>query len=66
MFSRYYVQIILLILPKNWKTVVSDLLKIRFGPAQIRVPKIGIPISKTACINPCLYFVGAAGVEIRA
>ena len=34
-------------------TVVSILLKIRFGHSQISVPKIGIPMSKTACINPC-------------
>ena len=33
-------------------TVVSVLLKIRFGHAQISVSKIGIPISKTACIKP--------------
>ena len=32
-------------------TVASILLKIRFGHAQIRVPKIGIPMSKTACMN---------------
>ena len=32
--------------------VVSVLLKIKFGHAQISVPKIGIPITKTACINP--------------
>ena len=37
----------------NVFTVVSVLLKIRFGQAQIIVPKIGIPMSKTACINPC-------------
>ena len=33
-------------------TVVSVLLRIRFGHAQISVPEIGIPMSKTACINP--------------
>ena len=33
-------------------TVVSVLLKIRFGHALISVPKTGIPMSKTACINP--------------
>ena len=33
-------------------TIVSVLLKIRFGHAQISVPKISIPVSKTACINP--------------
>ena len=32
--------------------VVSALLKIKFGQAQISVPKIGIPKSKAACINP--------------
>ena len=34
-------------------TVVSVLLKIIFAHAQITVPKVGIPMSKTACINPC-------------
>ena len=32
--------------------VVLVLLKIKFGHAQISVLKFGIPISKTACINP--------------
>ena len=32
--------------------VVSVLLKNNFGQAQISVPKIGIPMSKTVCINP--------------
>ena len=32
--------------------VVSDLLKIESGHTQISGPKIGIPMSKTACINP--------------
>ena len=32
--------------------VVSDLLKIESGHTQISEPKIGIPMSKTACINP--------------
>ena len=32
--------------------VVSVLLKIEFGHAQISMPKIGITMSKTACINP--------------
>ena len=31
--------------------VVSDLLKIELGHTQISVPKIGIPMSKTACIK---------------
>ena len=38
-------------------TVVSILLKIRFGHAQISVSKIDIQMSKTACINPWLYQV---------
>ena len=33
--------------------VVSVLFKIKFGHVQIYAPKIGIPMSKTACINPC-------------
>ena len=32
--------------------IVSVLHEIKFGHAQISVPKIGIPMSKTACINP--------------
>ena len=35
--------------------VALVLVKIKFGHAQINVPKIGIPMLKTACINPCLY-----------
>ena len=31
--------------------VVSGLLKIKLGHAQISVSKIGIPMSETACIN---------------
>ena len=34
-------------------TIVPVLLEIKFGHAQISVPKIGIPMLKTACINPC-------------
>ena len=32
--------------------VVSVILTIEFGHTQISVPKIGIPMSETACINP--------------
>ena len=32
--------------------VVSVLLRIKFAPAQVSVPKIVILISKTACIKP--------------
>ena len=35
--------------------VVSVLLKIKFGHAQISVPKIGKPMLKIACINPWCY-----------
>ena len=31
--------------------LVSVLLKIKFGHAQICVPKIGIPMLKIACVN---------------
>ena len=34
--------------------VVIILVKIEFGHTQISAPKIGKPIRKTACINPCL------------
>ena len=50
-FSCYYVHIMLLIWQKKMKLflmVVSVLFKIKFGHAQIIVPKIGMPISKTA------------------
>ena len=33
--------------------VVSVLLKTEFGHTQISVPKIGIPMLKAACVNPC-------------
>ena len=33
------------------------LIKIKFGHTQISVPKIGIPMSKTACINPCYIYL---------
>ena len=32
--------------------IVSVLLKIKFRHTQIIVPKIGVPMLKTACINP--------------
>ena len=32
--------------------IVSVLFEIKFGHAQISVPKIGLPMSKTACVNP--------------
>ena len=34
--------------------IVSVLHEIKFGHAQISVPKIGITMSETACINPCI------------
>ena len=34
--------------------IVASILKITFGLAKIKVPKIDIPMSKTACTNPCL------------
>ena len=38
-------------------TIVSVLFKIKFEHAQISVPKISIPMSKTACINPCKSWI---------
>ena len=38
-------------------TTVSVLLKIRFGHAQISVPKIGTPKLKTACISPLVILI---------
>ena len=55
LFSHYYVHITLPIWfkkPELRLMVLSVLRKIKFGHAQISVPKIGIPMSKTACINP--------------
>ena len=55
LFSHYYDHIKLLIWSKKLELrlmVVSVLLKIKFGHAQISVPKIGIPMSETTCINP--------------
>ena len=31
------------------------LIRIKFGHAQISVSKISLPMSKTACVNPCPY-----------
>ena len=56
-FSCYYdVHITLIKKLELCLMVVSALSKIKFGHAQINVPKIGIPMSKTACINPCSSF----------
>ena len=56
LFSGYYVRIALLIWSKNRQELcliaLSVLLKIRFGHAQISVPKIGIAMWKTGGINP--------------
>ena len=35
--------------------MILVLLKIEFQHVQISVPKIGIPMLKTACINPRLF-----------
>ena len=55
LFSRYYVRSYYVADSiKNLElslTAVSVLLKISFGKGQIIVPKIGMLISKTACIN---------------
>ena len=34
--------------------IVSNVVKIKFGRTQISVPKIGIPMCKTACCQPLL------------
>ena len=41
--------------------VVIILFEIEFGHAQISVPKIGKPMSKTACIKPAGYSVIGTG-----
>ena len=53
LFSRYYIAD--LIKKLEWRLmIVSVLLEIKFEHAQVSVPKIGLRMSKTACINPCL------------
>ena len=57
LFCRCYVYIMLPIWCKSWNRVywlLLFLIRIKFGHAQISVPKIGVPISKIACINPWL------------
>ena len=44
--------------------VVSILLKIKFGHTQISVPKIGIPMSKTGCINPSYIYIYINWLEV--
>ena len=39
---------------KKTAIVIMVVSRLNFGHAQICVPKIGIPMSKTACINPCV------------
>ena len=67
LFSRYYVYIMLLIWSKSWNYVYWLLLfltRIKFGHAEISVPKIGILMSKIVCIDSChLYIWDAAGQE---
>ena len=46
--------------------VVSVLLKIKFGHAQISVPKIGIPITKTAYINPWYWHLSWKLRDVKA
>ena len=56
LFSQYYIQVMLLIKKLELRLMnVSVLYKIKFGHTQISVPKIDIPMSETACINPCFY-----------
>ena len=60
LFSHHYVHIIFVICSKKMELrliVVSVLLKIKFGHAQISVSKIGIPMSKTTCINPWNFLI---------
>ena len=55
LFSRYYVRIMLVIWPKNWNCVYwKSQFYLRFN---LSTSKIGIPISKTAYINPWWYLV---------
>ena len=59
LFSRY-VHIMLLIWWKKLELrlmAVLVLLKIESGHAQISVPKIGIRMTKTTCINPWVYLL---------
>ena len=49
--------------------VVSVLLKMKIGHAQISVPKIGIPMLKLRCINPwlqsCKKFGGHLNLDAK-
>ena len=55
LFDSYYVNVMLLIPSKAAITYTGSfilLIKIKFAHVQISVPKIGMSILKTACINP--------------
>ena len=55
LFSGHHVYFMLLIWSKIWNYfywLLLFLIRITFGQAQINVPKTGISMSKTACINP--------------
>ena len=56
LFFRYYVRVVTDMIKKLKLRllVVIILFKIEVGHAQISVPKIGKPMSKTACINSCM------------
>ena len=54
-FSLHHVHVMLLIWSKNWIYVyylLLFLISFKFGHTQISVPKVGILMSKTGCINP--------------
>ena len=42
--------------------IMVVLLRVKFGHAHISVPKIGVPMSKTACINPCVSWLSISHV----
>ena len=57
-YYYYYYYYYVKIYSKRWKCillVVFILYKIKFGHGQISVSRIGIAMSITVCINPCLF-----------
>ena len=61
MYRLYLFFILLLLCSHYFVIVVSILLKIIFGHTQISASKIGMPMSKTTCINYWLLLLNGAG-----
>ena len=68
LFSHHYVCYVTDLIKKRLLVYVYWLLlfliiRIKFGHAQLSVPKIGILMSKTVCINPFMYIPTYVFVE---